>query len=622
MAYLDVLTRVSNAHLSVFKPPPLLTVAQWADEYLYLSPEDSAEAGKYRVDRAPYQREMLEAVSDPDIKEVVYCTSSQIGKTLMAKCILGYHIHQDPGPIIVMQPTVKIAETFSKDRLAPMIRDTPALRGLIADPKSRTSGNTIDHKQFRGGHLTMIGANAPSDLASRPIRIVFADEVDRYPASAGTEGDPLFLARQRSVNFWNRKFIMASTPTVEGASRIWREFERSDQRYYHLPCPHCGELHTLQWPQILWDSNDASSARAVCPICGSIYENADKLKMLADGQWIAKSENPRVAGFHISALYSPWQTFADVVQEFLDKKDNPTTLQTFVNLQLGECWEERSGEKLDHDALRSRREPFDLVPADVVLLTAGVDVQGDRLEASIIGWTAKEQARVLHHIRLYGNPGEPRVWQDLDELLQNPLTTETGLSMSLRAVCVDSGGHHTQEVYRFCADRVGRKVLAIKGQAGPKPIWPTKLSNKRLRNGAALHVIGVDTAKDVIHSALRVLSPDLPKYVAFSSSLPDDYFPQLVAERRVTTHDKKGQAVRTWVKKSGDRNEALDCFVYALAALEALKSTRPQLLKTARPYLAPKPEAQAPTPESRTSPPPANVRKPRSLGFARDDWVL
>lgn len=242
MAYLDVLTRVSNAHLSVFKPPPLLTVAQWADEYLYLSPEDSAEAGKYRVDRAPYQREMLEAVSDPDIKEVVYCTSSQIGKTLMAKCILGYHIHQDPGPIIVMQPTVKIAETFSKDRLAPMIRDTPALRGLIADPKSRTSGNTIDHKQFPGGHLTMIGANAPSDLASRPIRIVFADEVDRYPASAGTEGDPLFLARQRSVNFWNRKFIMASTPTVEGSSRIWREFERSDQRHYHLPCPHCGEL--------------------------------------------------------------------------------------------------------------------------------------------------------------------------------------------------------------------------------------------------------------------------------------------------------------------------------------------------------------------------------------------
>jgi phage terminase large subunit GpA-like protein len=605
MAYLDVLTRVSNAHLSVFKPPPLLTVAQWADEYLFLSPEDSAEAGKYRVDRAPYQREMLEAVSDTNIKEVVYCTSSQIGKTLMAKCILGYHIHQDPGPIIVMQPTVKIAETFSKDRLAPMIRDTPVLRGLIADPKSRTSGNTIDHKSFAGGHLTMIGANAPSDLASRPIRIVFADEVDRYPVSAGTEGDPLFLARQRSVNFWNRKFIMASTPTVEGASRIWREFERSDQRYYHLPCPHCGELHTLKWAQILWDEGDASSARAVCPCCGGIYENADKLKMLADGQWIAKSSNPRVAGFHISALYSPWQTFADVVQEFLDKKENPTTLQTFVNLQLGECWEDRSGEKIDQAGLMARREAWDAVPEDVVLLTAGVDVQGDRLEASIIGWTAKEQARVLHHIRLYGNPAEPKVWQQLDDIMLEPLMTESGALMSIRACCVDSGGHHTQEVYRFCGDRAGRRVLAIKGQSGPKPIWPTKLSNKKLRHGAMLHVIGVDTAKDTIHASLSVLIPDSPKYIAFSASLPEDYFPQLVAERRVTKYNKNGTAVRAWVKKSSDRNEALDCFVYALAALKALESTRPQLLRRSRPWTAPRPV----TPAAET-PPPSSVRKP------------
>jgi phage terminase large subunit GpA-like protein len=601
VAFLEVLHKVANASARIATPPPLLTVADWADEYLFLSPEDSAEAGKYRTDRAPYQREMLEVVSDPNIKEVVYCTSSQIGKTLLSKCIIGYHIHQDPGPIIVMQPTVKIAETFSKDRLSPMVRDTPVLKRLIADPKSRSSGNTIDHKTFPGGHITMIGANAPSDLASRPIRIVFADEVDRYPVSAGSEGDPLFLARQRSVTFWNRKFVMASTPTMEGASRIWREFERSDMRYFYLPCPHCGEFHTLKWPQIVWDEGDASSARAVCPECGSIYENADKLKMLAAGEWRAHNQNPRVAGFHISALYSPWQTFADVVQEFLDKKDHPETLKTFINLQLGECFEDRTGEKIDQSGLMARREQWDHVPEDVVLITAGVDVQGDRLEVSIIGYTAKDQSRVLHHLRLYGNPGEPKIWQTLDDLLLQPLMTETGALMSIRAACIDSGGHHTQEVYKFCGERAGRRVMAIKGRAGALPIWPTKLSRKKLKHGASLHIIGVDTAKDVIHSSLSVIDPDLPKYVAFSAGLPEDYFGQLVAERRVPKVNKSGFTTRTWVKKSGDRNEALDCFVYALAALKMLESMKPNLLRFARPqYSAPKPKA---TPDAETAPP-------------------
>jgi phage terminase large subunit GpA-like protein len=601
VAFLEVLHKVANASARIATPPPLLTVADWADEYLFLSPEDSAEAGKYRTDRAPYQREMLEVVSDPNIKEVVYCTSSQIGKTLLSKCIIGYHIHQDPGPIIVMQPTVKIAETFSKDRLSPMVRDTPVLKRLIADPKSRSSGNTIDHKTFPGGHITMIGANAPSDLASRPIRIVFADEVDRYPVSAGSEGDPLFLARQRSVTFWNRKFVMASTPTMEGASRIWREFERSDMRYFYLPCPHCGVFHTLKWPQIVWDEGDASSARAVCPECGSIYENADKLKMLAAGEWRAHNQNPRVAGFHISALYSPWQTFADVVQEFLDKKDHPETLKTFINLQLGECFEDRTGEKIDQSGLMARREQWDHVPEDVVLITAGVDVQGDRLEVSIIGYTAKDQSRVLHHLRLYGNPGEPKIWQTLDDLLLQPLMTETGALMSIRAACIDSGGHHTQEVYKFCGERAGRRVMAIKGRAGALPIWPTKLSRKKLKHGASLHIIGVDTAKDVIHSSLSVIDPDLPKYVAFSAGLPEDYFGQLVAERRVPKVNKSGFTTRTWVKKSGDRNEALDCFVYALAALKMLESMKPNLLRFARPqYSAPKPKA---TPDAETAPP-------------------
>lgn len=573
MAFLDVLIKVANASARIATPPPLLTVADWANEYLFLSPEDSAEAGKYRTDRAPYQREMLEVVSDPNIKEVVYCTSSQIGKTLLSKCIIGYHIHQDPGPIIVMQPTVKIAETFSKDRLSPMVRDTPVLKSLIADPKSRSSGNTIDHKTFPGGHITMIGANAPSDLASRPIRIVFADEVDRYPTSAGSEGDPLFLARQRSVNFWNRKFIMASTPTNEGASRIWREFERSDMRYYYLPCPHCGEFHTLKWQQIIWDEGDPSSARAACPACGSMYENADKLKMLGQGEWRAHRENPRVAGFHISALYSPWQTFSDVVQEFLDKKGHSETLKTFVNLQLGECWEDRSGEKVDHAALIARKESWDAnaVPDDIALITAGVDVQDDRLEVTVIGWTGAEQARVIDHLQLWGAPGEPQLWTDLDTLLLSQYHTQDGRILRIRATCIDSGGHHTQRAYEFCRGRASRKVMPIKGRSGNHPIWPTRVSKTKLSQGVNLYLVGVDTAKDQIRSALSVSHPDRPRYVAFSSDLADSYFVQLTSEKRVTSYNKAGVATRTWKKGPGVRNEALDCFVYAMAALESLK---------------------------------------------------
>jgi len=604
VAYLEVVDKVSNAVRRVFTPPPDLTISQWAEEYLYLSPEDSAEPGKYKIDRASYQRGMLDAVSDPTIKEVVLCTSSQIGKTLMSKAILGYYISQDPGPILVMQPTASVAETFSKDRLAPMIRDTPILRGLIADPKSRTSGNTVQKKSFPGGHLTMIGSNAPTELASRPIRIVFADEVDRYPTSAGSEGDPLFLARQRSVTFWNRKFIMASTPTIAGMSRIWKAFETSDQRYYWLPCPHCGEFHTLKWAQMIWQNEDPSTAMMACPHCGGLYNDAQKLNMLQHGEWRASSTSRGIAGFHISALYSPWQTFGDVVSEWLAKKGNPETLKTFVNLQLGECWEDRSGEQVQADVLMARREMWDAIPEDVVLLTAGVDVQDDRLEVSLLGWTGLEQSRVIRHYQIWGAPGEPEIWGQLDEVLMGEFDCADGRILRIRATCIDSGGHHTQRAYEFCRSRHGRRVVPIKGRDGSHPIWPTKSSKTSLSKGVSLFLVGVDTAKDQIRSALAVNNAELPRYVAFSADLPDEYFKQLTSEKRVTSYNKAGQATRKWKKAPGTRNEALDCYVYALAALEYLKQGGLKLKSVARQVLVePTPLASDPVAQPRQAAP-------------------
>lgn len=602
----EILDKINAGFWGIFAPPPDLTVSQWADEYLVLSPEDSAEPGKFSVDRAPYQRGMMDAVSDPTIRDVVFCTSSQIGKSQMAKCILGYHVHQDPGPLLVIQPTTEMAEAFSKDRLAPMVRDTPVLTSKIADPKSRSSGNSILHKNFAGGQLTLIGANSPAGLASRPIRIVFADEVDRYPTSAGSEGDPLFLARQRSVTFHNRKFIMASTPTVEGISRIWRAFEQSDQRYFYLPCPHCGEFHTLKWPQVQWDEGDPLSARMVCPVCGALYNDADKLRMLNAGEWRATQPFTGSAGFHISALYSPWQTFADVVKEWLAKKDHVETLKTFVNLQLGECWEDRTGEAVDHKLLMARREAWDSneIPSDCVMLTAGVDVQDDRLEITVIGWTGTEQARVLEHLQLWGAPGEPQVWSELDNILLNPYHTHDGRQLKIRSCCIDSGGHHTARAYEFCRGRANRKVFPVKGRAGNHAIWPLRSSKSRLSQGVQLYLVGVDTAKDHLRSALAVKDPNKPRYVAFASTLHDAYFVQLTAEKRHTVINKSGMEVRTWKKAPGARNEATDCFVYALAALEALKQSGLRLRTIVRTTQAEPGESQIKTEVQAAMPPP------------------
>lgn len=616
MAYLDVIQKVQNNASRVWTPPPNLTVSQWADEHLYLSPEDSAEPGKFKVDRAPYQRGMLDAVSDPGIKDVVYCTSSQIGKTLLLRAIIGYHIHQDPGPILLMQPTVGMAESFSKDRLSPMVRDTPALRGRIADPKSRNSGNTVLHKGFPGGHITMVGANAPTELAGRPIRIVLADEVDRYPASAGTEGDPLYLARQRTATFWNSKIIMASTPTIEGASRIWTEYEKSDQRHYFIPCPECDHMHVLKWSNVIYQDNSPTTARIACTECGALYGDAEKLKALQYGEWVATSESRGVAGFHINALYSPWQTIGDIVEEWLRKKDTPETLKTFINLQLGECYQDRSGETVKAEILMNRREAWDAIPDDVVLLTAGTDCQDDRLELTLIGWTATEQARVIGHYQLYGSPGEPAVWRELDEFLQQRHITHDGRHLRIRACCIDSGGHHTQQVYEFCATRYHRKIYPIKGRAGAHPIWPPRgLSTKNSRN-VQMFIVGVDTAKDSVRAAMSISKPDSPRYIAFSQDLPDEYFRQLTVERRVSHTDKSGRTTRKWVKPPGARNEAWDCFVYAMAALSSLKAGGTNLKLVARSSRLPElPEpaspampAQTPAPVKPTIPRPKRRR--------------
>lgn len=514
----------------------------------------------------------MDSVSEPNVNTVVVMSSAQIGKTVILKAIIGYHVDKDPAPILMLQPTEMMAEAFSKDRLAPMIRDTPALSGKIADPRARDSGNTILHKRFDGGHLTLAGSNSPASLSSRPIRIVLCDEVDRYPASSGSEGDPVNLAIKRTATFWNRRIVLTSTPTIKGISRIEMAFGQSDQRRYYVPCPHCSTYHVLQWRNVKWPEGDPERAHILCETCGAVIEDHHKPAMLARGEWRAELPCRGIAGFHINELYSPWRRWAEVAKDFLAAKVSPETLKTWVNTSLGECWEEEA-ERSDPDALLVRRENYTAaaIPREVLYLTAGVDVQDDRLEAEIVGWRQDGQdvppeSWGIEYRVLNGDPARMEVWNDLDTLLQSSWKTQSGRTLRVMATAVDSGGHHTAQVYAYCAARKGQHVYACKGTGGPRPLW-TGRKTKSPKYRAELWLIGSDTGKDAWYSRLRVKEPG-SGYCHFPITYDRHYFDMLTSEQ-VRTKYLKGRPTREWFLPPNRRNEALDIRVLALAALMA-----------------------------------------------------
>lgn len=557
------------------KPPPKLTISEWADQFRKLSPESSAEPGSWNTSRAEYQRGIMDALSDPSIETVVVMSSAQVGKTEILNNAIGYFISQDPSPMLVVQPTLDMAQTWSKDRLAPMLRDTPILGGLVKDPRSRDSGNTTLHKIFPGGHVTACGANSPSSLASRPVRNVFFDEVDRFPISAGSEGDPVSLGKKRAATFWNRKIFLVSTPTNKGASRIETAFDESDQRRYYVCCPDCGHSQILRWANVKWEEDKPETAKYVCDDCGSLWDDAQRARIIKTGKWIADKPTKKIAGFHLSALYSPWTPLEEGVRDFLEAKKQPATLRVWVNTFLGETWEEQ-GEQIDEYDLANRAEDWDAIPEDVLLLTAGVDVQDDRLEAEIVGWGRDEESWSIAYKTIHGDPSAPAVWRDLDEFLNQSFEHELGEDMIVRATCIDSGGHHTQAVYKYVAPREGKRIYAIKGVGGEgRPIIgkPSKNNIGKIK----LFPVGVDTAKLLLFSRFRISEPG-PGYCHFPVGRDDEYFKQLTAEK-IATRYHKGFAKREFVK-TRTRNEALDVRVYAMSALSLLNVNLTSLAKT------------------------------------------
>jgi len=444
---------------------------------------------------------------------------------------------------------------------AGLVRSTPALRGKIKDPRARDSGNTTLHKVFPGGALTMVGANSAAGLASRPVRILLADEIDRFPSSAGTEGDPISLGRKRTATFWNRKVIMVSTPTNKGASRIEEAFEGSDQRRYHVPCRHCEQFQVLKWSNVQWIDGDPETARYACEGCGALWSDADRIWAIRNGEWRASKPFTGVAGFAINGMYSPWTPLSDGVRDFLNVKKNPEMLRVWTNTYLGETWEDQ-GETVDDWSLAERREPLPSIPDEVIVLTAGVDVQDNRLEVTLLGHGRDDETWVLSHDTLWGDPSTPQLWTALDSKLFAQYETESGRQLMIRSTCVDSGGHYTNAVYAYCKRNAGRRVFAIKGVGGEGKAMVGRPSKNNVGK-CPLFPVGVHTVKDTLFGRLKVTDQG-PAYVHFSDTLPDEYFKQLTAEKIVTRYHKGFQ--RREFIKTRPRNEALDCFVYALAA--------------------------------------------------------
>lgn len=548
----------------IVAPPPKWTVSQWADAERYLSPESSSEPGKWNTDRAPYQREILDSVNNPNYEDIIIKASSQVGKSEIINNIIGYFIDYDPSPILLIMPTVDTAEDYSKDRIAPMIRDTPALTKKVGDPKSRNGNNTLLHKKFPGGHLTLVGANSPAGLASRPIRVVLADEVDRFPVSAGKEGDPLSLGHKRTKTFWNRKKISVSTPTDADTSRIEAEYELSTKAQWCVSCPSCGKFQPYEWERIRFEG--------VLMECVSCKEQHNEIEWKArPAKWIHRNPNARKLGFHLNALASPWERWETIIYEFQEaKKKGPEKLKTWKNTTLGEVWEEKLQEN-DHIKIMNRRVNYDAdVPEDVLVLTGGVDVQDDRLEVEIVGWGLGEKSFGIAYKIFMGDPGQQAVWDQVDTFLAKEWTRSDGVTLSISAACVDSGGHYTTEVYEYCKAREHRRIFAIKGKGGKGIPFINRPSKVGRRKDTYLYNLGVDEAKDTINGRLKIENVEKPGYCLFplnkDKGYDEAYFVGLTAEYK-KLKSVGGVVTYQWVKRSSSiRNEPFDLRVYAFAA--------------------------------------------------------
>lgn len=573
---------------SDIRPPEPLSLSEWANKYAVLSKETSAQTGRFRS--FAYQDGIMDAITDPSVTQVSVMKSARVGYTKILDHVVGYYLAHDPSPILIVQPRVEDAEDYSKTEIAPMLRDTPVLAEICGAPKAKDSNQTILKKTFvNGANLTLVGANSPGGFRRITCRVILFDEVDGYPSGgAGVEGDQIALGIKRSETFWNRKIALGSTPTVKGTSRIEKAFEESDQRRYYVPCPQCGEYQVLEWggPDtpygIKWDKDEygegiPDSAYYVCRHNGCVIHHNEKASMVKLGEWRAAKPFKGHAGFHIWAGYSlfPNAAWKYLVAEWLRVKNDPLMRQTFINLVLGEPYEDRGEKALSEKRLLERCEVYAAeVPDGVAVLTAGIDTQDGRFEIEVTGWGRNEESWSIAFDVIEGDLETDEPWQRLDVYLKQIWRRADGRGFTIMAACIDSGGHHTQKVYEFAKERLGRRIWAIKGESarGGKrsPVWPTKKPTSRSKSSFKPIIIGVNAAKDTVRGRLHIEAPapgeSAASYMHFPADRDLNYFGQLLAERSVLKVSG-GQRYRVWEQIPGRANEALDCRVYSYAAL-------------------------------------------------------
>lgn len=574
------MTAVIKGFFEGLKPTIPIPVSNWADQNRYLSAEASSEPGKWRTDRTPYLREIMDKLSANDItQEVVVKKGAQLGFTEGGNNWLGYIIDVAPGPTLMVMPTTDTVKRNSKIRIDPMITESPVLRKKVKPSRSRDSGNTIFAKEFPGGVLVMVGANSAAGLRSMPVKHLFLDEVDGYPEDLDDEGSPVDLARARTRTFPRRKIFVISTPTIEGASVVEKEYLKTDQRKYFVPCPldGCGALQSLEWEQIVWEKGNPSSARYRCAHCGGLIEERHKPKMLAAGKWLPTVEenvNPRKVGYHINSLYSPygWYSWADAAHDYEQAENDTNKLKTFTNTVLGLTWAEK-GEAPPWEAIYNRREAYQLnkPSKDVAFITAGVDVQADRLEVEIVGWGKGKRSWSIDYRIILGDTGSRPVWDKLGALLSEQWEREDGALMPLRIMAVDTG-YNTSMVYEFCRRHDPTRVIPIKGQDAQAVLISAPRAVDKKQNGKKigrllLYNVGVSLIKSELYGWLRLNIQEDGTYPVGYCHFPEydaTYFRGLTAEQ-LEYNIVKGFRKYYWVKKYL-RNEPLDCRVYARAA--------------------------------------------------------
>lgn len=656
-----------------FTPPPSLTNTAWAESHRVLSAKDSSEPGPYRITRTPYALEPQDALSPASrIEEVVLMWGAQTSKTTIGGNWIGASIDMMPGPIMIVQPTLDLAKRYSRQRLVPLIDESERLRSKIADNRSRDDSNTILLKEYPGGFIAITGANSAAGLRSIPIRDIFFDEIDAYPFDVDGEGDPIDLAQARQSTFPRRKRLKTSTPTIKGASRIESAFHATDRRYYHIACPHCGELQRLEWGAktaygIKWRKDAAGNplpdtVHYVCKHNGCIIEEHHKSEFLrcqqlgGQARWIPENPdaNPRRRGYHLSSLYSPlgFLSWRELVEEWIaaiaaQRTGDSEKLKTFTNTRLAETWEEQ-GQGADSKSLGARAEDYELgiVPRAGLMLTMGVDTQPDRLEARVWAFGRGEESWLVGRHILYGDPNldegtEGSPWTRLTEIRRTPVLNAVGAQMLIEATCVDSGGHNTHAVYAYCRAHSHANVLAVKGasQYGRPVIGrPSAIDinwrGKTIARGVKVWQIGTDTAKHLLHGRMRIGQVG-PGYVHVPKALAStDEFEQMTAARLMPA-TVNGKAVMRWITPAGQREEGGDCMVYAYAAacwLGIQTYREPGWARREAKYCPREPglfdapdataAAPAPMPTLTTAPPrptPAATVSPSP--FASEDWT-